>query len=77
MWKEVRQLVRVTEIRADVAQPIPQQSESIWTEASQTEKLSSRANILIMSTFGQREQHLDTFQSSQTRQPAAAVDDGK
>ena len=31
-----------------------------------------------MSTCGQREQHLDTSQSSQTRQPAATiVDDGK
>jgi len=50
MWEEVGQLERVAEIRADVAQPILQQSESMDRRPGQIKKVSSMANFLIMST---------------------------
>ena len=63
MWKEICQLERVAEIRTDIAQSIPKQSESLDRRRRQIKKVSHMDDFLIMETCGQREQHLDTSQS--------------
>ncbi len=74
MWKEICQLERVAEIHTDDGQP----ATALDRSRRQIKKVSRMDDFLIMSTCGQRDQHLDMSQSTQTQPSTEAVaDDGK
>ena len=75
MWKEICQLERVADIHTDAPQSIQKQSVSLERSHKQIKQVSRMDDFLIMSTCGQREQHLDTSHG-ETQQPAPIVDDG-